>query len=171
MPSKYSLWLIPDRNSKVYRQLNDRISEYADEYENTPEFEPHVTVLGSIQDDPDDITAQTRTLAAKHDPIDLQFTHVQCSTTTHQCVFVLVEPAVHLLQLHNETAESFDKSPGMYVPHVSLLYSDMSINDRIRTAKSITAEALPETATATILAVVETDGPAAAWHSVNEYQL
>jgi 2'-5' RNA ligase len=169
--SKYSVWLIPDRNSEAYRQLDDYISEYADEYEDAPEFEPHVTVLGGIKGDPNDITPKTRTLAAKYDPIDLQLTRVQCSTTTHQCVFALVEPTVHLLQLHDETAKSFDENPGMYVPHVSLLYSDMSIEDRVSIAESTTAEAFPETATATTLAVVETDGPVAAWDSVDEYQL
>jgi len=139
MLSEYSLWLIPDRNSEAYRQLNERINEYADKHEDVPEFEPHVTVLGSIQSDPNDITTQARTLAANYDLIDLQLTRVQCSTTTHQCVFALVEPTVQLLQLHAETAKSFDENPGMYVPHVSLLYSDMSIDDRILIAESTTA--------------------------------
>lgn len=139
MASKYSLWLIPDWRSEAYHQLVDRISEYAHEYEDAPEFEPHVTVLGGIQSDSHDIKVQARTLAAKYDPIDLQLTRVQCSTTTHQCVFALVEPTVHLLQLHDETAKSFDENPGMYVPHVSPIYSDMSIDDRILIAESTTA--------------------------------
>jgi hypothetical protein len=72
------LWLIPARDSEAYRQLNDQIGEYADEYEDAPKFEPHVMVFGGIQHKLHEITAQTRTLAAKYDPIDLQLTRVQC---------------------------------------------------------------------------------------------
>jgi hypothetical protein len=103
--------------------------------------------------------------------LDLTFTAVQCSTTTHQCVFVLVEPTVELLSLRRTAVRRSGASGGMYVPHLSLVYSDMSVEDRIETAESIDSDSVPVGARANTLSVVETTGSASEWAEVARYRL
>jgi hypothetical protein len=86
-------------------------------------------------------------------------------------VFILVEPTLELLSLHQTAVQQFDSTPEMYVPHLSLIYSDMSIADRIAMVDSIEVELLPSTVCVDTVAVVETTGAVPEWNTVTTYQL
>ncbi|MFC4407893.1 2'-5' RNA ligase family protein [Haloarchaeobius iranensis] len=167
MSGTYSLWLVPDRDAAAYRQLEETIRELATGQEDAPEFEPHVTVLGGIRGDQDLITERTEELVGNRESLELSFTAVHCSTTKHQCVFLLIQPTRELLSLHQTAAELFDTNPGMYVPHLSLIYSEMSIADRVSMVESIDLEALPATVRTDTLAVVDTTGEVSEWRTIS----
>jgi 2'-5' RNA ligase len=168
--SEYSVWLVPDRDSTAYRQLAETIEDYAEAYD-TPAFDPHVTILGSISDEQDRIARQIEDLVTGYDPLELPLTNVHCSTTTHQCVFQFVDPNEPLFELHRDAVRSFDAAPGMYVPHVSLLYSDVGMAERVRLVQEIDQESLPETATTDTIEVVDTQGPVDDWQPVSRHPL
>lgn len=171
MSDVYSLWLIPDRDTAAYGRLNKMISELAAAHDDAPEFEPHVTVLGGIHGDQDSIAERTQQLIAKRHPRDLTFTTVQCSTTKHQCVFLLVKPTQELLSLHQTAVQRFNTDAGMYVPHLSLIYSDMSIADRVAMVESIDIELLPGRVSADKLAIIKTTDSVPEWKTVAIYDL
>ena len=171
MSGVYSLWLVPNRREKAYRRLSETVSELAAAHPDAPAFEPHVTVLGGIRGDQDRITERTQRLAEERRPVELTFTTVQCSTTKHQCVFLLVKPTRELLSLHQTAVQRFDTDAGMYVPHLSLIYSDMSIDDRFTVVESIDVESLPSRVNADELAVIEATGSVPEWNTVTTYEL
>ena len=49
--NEYSIWLVPDRGTDAYQQLDKVIGEYAQRFEDAPEFEPHITVVGGVEGD------------------------------------------------------------------------------------------------------------------------
>jgi hypothetical protein len=86
-------------------------------------------------------------------------------------VFLLVEPTVELLSLHRAATETFDVTGGMYVPHLSLVYSDVSVEERVAAVASIDIATLPDTARIDRIALVETTGAVPEWESVGTYDL
>lgn len=168
---EYSVWLLPNRGTDAYQQLDETIEKYAQLYEDAPRFDPHITVVGGIEGNKSVLEENIRSLAKEQDPFDAEFIKVQCSTTRHQCVFLLVEPSIELFSLHQEMSESFNMSGGMYVPHLSLVYSDMSIEERLEMVKSIELSSLPKTAHINAVAFIETTGDASDWEAVRIYDL
>lgn len=167
----YSVWLVPDRGSEAYQQLKETIEEYAQLDEDAPEFEPHITVVGGIQGIESVLEEGVQSLAEGQAVFDVKFTRTQCSTTRHQCVFLLVEPTAEVLSLHQESVEVFDVDDGMYVPHLSLIYSDMDVEERLDLAELIDMSAFPSTVQVGELVLVKTTGPVSKWETVARYNL
>jgi 2'-5' RNA ligase len=170
MSDSYSIWLQPDPDSSEYHRLRELIGDYSQRYDDAPVFEPHITVVGGLSDDQDAVTETTRTLVQEQESFEVSLPRVHCSTTRFQCVFLLVEPILELLSLHENTVEAFETSGGMYVPHLSLLYSDMSLEERLKLVESIDSESLPEVVFLDSVAVVETTGDTREWETIAEYR-
>jgi len=168
---EYSVWLLPDSSGPASQQLETRISEYARAYKDAPEFAPHITVVGSVPGDEQTLADRVQSLAAEQGPFEVSFATVQCSTTEHQCVFLLVTPTRELLSLQQRAVALFEASNEMYVPHLSLVYSDMSIEQRFELMESLDTSSLPDTATVTTMALVDTSGPVADWEPVRTVHL
>lgn len=168
---EYSVWLVPDRDTSEYQQLEQTIEEYTQRYEDAPRFEPHITVVGGIESDRSLLAENVQDLAEGQDSFDVEFTKIQCSTTRHQCVFLLVEPSMKLLSLHQEASDLFEICDGMYVPHLSLIYSNIGIEERLEMVDSIELSSLPRTVHIDAIALVKTTGDALEWESIETYDL
>jgi 2'-5' RNA ligase len=162
----YSLWLVPGADTTPRRQLRTTITELAAGHADAPVFEPHVTVLGGIGDERAALEERTRTLAAQAVPLELAFEGVHWSTTRHQCVFLVVEPTLELVELHRSAQEAVDGSSTAYHPHLSLIYSEMDLADRRDVAQSIDTTALPNSITCHRLTLVDTTGSESEWETV-----
>lgn len=165
MTRTHSLWLTLDDDSRANEQFRDVITDLADAHEDAPIFEPHVTLVGGLTDDRERLTQVTQELAATTEPLELYFADVQCSTTSHQCVFSLVEPSLELLQLRRKTMTSLNRPAAMYIPHLSLIYSEMALDRRFAVIETIDTTTLPTRARFTTIECVDTTGPATAWES------
>jgi 2'-5' RNA ligase len=171
MSATYSIWLVPDRETRAYRTLDELIGDYAQSYPDAPDFEPHITLLGGIETDEATVSERTCDLVGGRDPFALDFIDVSCSTTTHQCVFLLVAPSAPLLRLRRTASEVFDRDERMYVPHLSLVYSWMEVEERVRLVRSIDAESLPDGVRIDTVEVVDTSGPVPDWETVSTHPL
>ena len=80
-------------------------------------FEPHITVVGGINGDCTTLTEMTRSFTAETSPLSVTFGDVRCSTTRHQCIFLLVDPS--------KVCELARGALGLpceaYLPHLSLV--------------------------------------------------
>jgi 2'-5' RNA ligase len=171
MSGTYSIWFGPDRETQAYRRLNELIGEYARSYPDAPDFDPHITLLGGIETDEPTVVDRTQDLARGRDPLELAFGDASCSTTTHQCVFLLVVPSTALLELRRAASEAFDRDERLYVPHLSLIYSGMDIDDRVRAVQSIDADSVPDSVRVDTIEVVDTSGPVSEWRTVSAQSL
>lgn len=171
MSKEYSIWLVPDEDSEAYSVFDELISEYSQKYSDAPDFKPHVTVLGGIREPRETVEEHTRTLSEGKGRLELAFTTPSCSITNHQCVYLLVNPSVELLALHRSALDLFDANAGMYVPHLSLIYSEMDLSDRIREVQSIEMDSLPNSAWIDTIEVFDTTGPVPDWERTATYSL
>ena len=169
--TEHSLWLTFDGDADEYRQLREAIADLADTYEDAPVFDPHVTLRGGLTGDRTALAETTRELAETPEPLDIAFGDVQCSTTAHQCVFLLVTPTLELLRLRRQSTAAFDRDEETYVPHLSLLYGELSIERRVALAEAIDTSALPERGRCTAITLVDTTGPVREWESVRSVRL
>jgi 2'-5' RNA ligase len=169
MKKGYSLW-IPiegDIESTLYIQIKVLSKKYS-----TPLFHPHLTILGGIDDDENSVLKKVRQIAENTRQFPLELSNVSISTTYFQCVFVRVKATAELLDLRIRSEEVFKKDVGMYMPHISLIYSEADMKAREKIASEIK---LPKTSfTASGLSIIEFDieniDPSA-WDVVRNFEL
>ena len=171
MSNEYSIWFIPDRDTDAYRELSNMISEYAEMYDDAPEFKPHITVLGGIDRDVSILKRNVQDLAEECNPVETILTRPHCSTTKHQCVFILVEPTVSILSAHETMRDVCKLDQRMYVPHLSLIYSEMGIAERLQITNSIDISSLHNIIYADEIALVDTEAGVPDWEIVERYDV
>ena len=171
MTREYSLWLTLNDASQAHIQLQRVITTLVDTYEDAPEFEPHLTLVGGVAGDRQRLRQTVSALGDITGPLDLAVSGIQCSTTAHQCVFCPTEPSLPLLRLRGQAMAALDRPESMYVPHLSLVYSDMSLDQRVALADAIDPAALPDHVQATTIKLVETSGPVTEWESLHTVPL
>lgn len=171
MTGTYGLWLVPDRQSKEYETFQNIINEYSEKYDDAPKFEPHVTITGGLETTEDIAREKTEKIANNTDPVDLQFKEPHCSTTRFQCVFILVEPSENLLNINQDTIGEFNKDPYMYVPHLSIIYSDIDVKERRNAVDSLQNTDLPNSVSADTIQLLESSGNVDDWDMIEDYEL
>ncbi|KAK9808791.1 hypothetical protein WJX72_003748 [[Myrmecia] bisecta] len=128
MPT-YSLWLQPSgRCAAVLQEEIDRLSK---EY-GGPSFTPHVTLLGGFEAEEREVLDKTMQLSQQLQPYTLHLEEVQAGTLYFQCVYVLVRQDAAVIEAWRQACAAFSMPHGgqSYMPHLSLLYSD--VDERIR---------------------------------------
>lgn len=166
----HSLWLAPDPDSPAGRALADRIEDHAVAYDDAPVFDPHLTVVGSVDVGETAAVERTRDVVDDHDPVEVSLVRPHCSTTRYQCVFLLAEPTADLLALREDTRRAFGRDASMYTPHLSLLYSDVGVAERRRLVEGYDGD-LPVSFTADHVQVVDTREGVGSWSVVERVPL
>ena len=183
MPS-YSLWLIPDEPERAFGQ--QLIESLAKEHGTTP-FPPHVT-LASISDTNKTIGEAKQLVeglvkAKEFVAQTLLYTEAEAGTDTsplywrYRCVYARVEHSqqTFLQKMRSLALSALDaaEEPRGYMPHLSLIYSDMDASKRVNLAAS-----LQHTITHdffggkfSTLELWETSGSVGQWEKLGEYQL
>ena len=120
----YSLWLEP--SGDIAYKLQERIKKLSQE-NGTPLFSPHVTLLGSLNSTETELIPLANTLASSISPFELELTKAGYLDTFYQSLFIHVKETGQLRELRNNACRLFDCSDGEdYMPHLSLLYGDLS---------------------------------------------
>ncbi|CAA6673006.1 unnamed protein product [Spirodela intermedia] len=126
----YSVWAIPPEG--VTQRLKKLMSALRSEF-GGPEFDPHITVVGATKLTHHDALRNLRAVVyggaatATLKPYPARLSAVSCGTSFFQCVYFLVDPSPRY-------------ASSEYMPHLSLLYGDLSEEERRRAAAM--AEAL-----------------------------
>lgn len=132
----YTLWLMPDSHASEEMQII--IDSYSSKL-NYSVFKPHLTLLGSIEFEEKILLSQLETLLSQVSPVQLQVNKVSLSTTYFQSVYAHIEPNPELLDLHIKLRKKFTpESTLFFMPHISLLYADISSAEKYTIAKKIT---------------------------------
>jgi hypothetical protein len=136
--SVYSLWLEPP--PALASTSAGFIARYAGASGGRcPTFDPHVTLAGGFVG----TEAQAReksaaivaSLASAFGPLRCDAMEVSAGTRFHQCVYLCVVPTEQLANAHALAARAFGLEPGNgggapYMPHLSLVYGDLTETER-----------------------------------------
>lgn len=119
----YSLWLEP--SGQIAYKLQERIRKLSKE-NGTPLFSPHVTLLGGVQSSETEMIPLANTLASYVEPFELELTKAGYLDTFYQSLFIHVKETNQLKKLRKNACRLFDIEDDGYMPHLSLLYGDLS---------------------------------------------
>lgn len=162
----YSLWLEP-MGDTAYK-LQQRIKELSKKYD-TPIFSPHVTLLGGLTASKTELVPLTDTLASSVKPFDLKLTKAGYLNTYYQSLFIYVEQNEGLTYLHNNACRLFDcpeEYENKYMPHLSLLYGDLSQQQKEKILNNIGREFYIRF-TAKKVVLMDTDGKPEQWKKIH----
>lgn len=160
----YSLWLRPFGDLAF--KLQQRIEKLSKKHD-TPRFEPHVTLLGGLQAGETELIHLTDTLASSLHPFDLVLTRAGCRDAYYQSLFVHVEKDDALLKTQKMAERLFDShSDEAYMPHLSLLYGDLSREEKERILNVMGRE-FHIRFTAHNLLLVDTTGQPENWKNIH----
>jgi hypothetical protein len=148
--SVYSLWLEPP--PALASTSAGFIGRYAGASGGRcPTFDPHVTLAGGFVG----TEAQAReksgaivaSLASAFGPLRCDAMEVSAGTRFHQCVYLRVVPTEQLANAHALAARAFGLEPGNgggapYMPHLSLVYGDLTETEREHARKDAAAALL-----------------------------
>ncbi|OGZ35928.1 MAG: hypothetical protein A3I88_03945 [Candidatus Portnoybacteria bacterium RIFCSPLOWO2_12_FULL_39_9] len=126
---QYSIWIIPPE--PIFSQLKNVIKKLSEKYD-SPIFEPHMTLLGNINQNLPDIEQKLTELASRTNKLELSLGPISFSATYFQSVFVRVNSTAQLMQLNLDAKKLFNMENKVFMPHISLLYGnhDMIIREK-----------------------------------------
>jgi hypothetical protein len=117
----HALWLVPDRTLPVYSQLSQCISDLA-AFRSTPTFDPHVTLLGSIQCGAKEAGKRSAELASASKPVRIELTGIDTGETYHKALYFVAEQSEAMLEANFLASSAFGINKKDYSPHLSLAY-------------------------------------------------
>ncbi len=166
----YSLWLVPDRESDMYRLLNAAIQEIARHY-GTPAFEPHVTLLGGIVGDSEEVRQKTRWLASNLVPYAVHLGTIGSHGTYFQILFSRVAQSEEVMAAGQRARDVFEIGESIYFPHCSFAYGDFSDEDLMSAKLSLeSCNALcAATFTVNTIELWRTEGSVGEWYQVESF--
>jgi hypothetical protein len=167
----YSLWLIPE--GELQTTLAALIDSIAQQY-SAPAFPAHITLLGNVHGSEQEILASTQKLAQSNVAFPITLTELDTTPEFYRALFIRVALSSTLAHLYEQGKQIFQFNPKTeYRPHLSLLYSDLSREQKDHIIASIQSQLhhLPHTFTANTLHLYNTDGAIETWHQIAEFPL
>ncbi|XP_058196416.1 cyclic phosphodiesterase-like [Rhododendron vialii] len=99
-----------------------------------PEFEPHVTVVGPVSLTEDDAIDKFHAACQGVRAYTATVEKVATGTFFYQCVFLLLHPTPQVAEASSHCTGYFGyKSSTPYMPHLSILYGDLSDDEKKKT--------------------------------------
>lgn len=164
LSSVYSLWLEP--NGDIAYRLQERINRISQKY-GTPAFAPHVTLLGGLKASEIELISLTNTLVSSLYPFEVTLTKAGYTDQFYQALFLKVKKNRILNEVQERARQLFDRSDtDGYYPHLSLLYGDISQNEKERILNIIGREFYIQFPVKSI-ALIQTEGTPEQWKKID----
>ncbi|KAL8103512.1 cyclic phosphodiesterase-like isoform X2 [Apium graveolens] len=133
----YSVWALPQQD--LIRRLKSLMGGLRSEF-GGPEFEPHVTAVGAISltesEARDKFAKACHGLKAYNASVE----KVETGTFYYQCVFLLLSRTPEVVEPSAQCSSHFGyKSSTPYMPHLSLLYADLTEEEKKRAQEKASA--------------------------------
>lgn len=120
-----TLWLMPDK--ETYLKISQLIEDLSTVQE-TPRFEPHVTLLSGITDFDKRAIEKTKFLAANNEPMKATLTGIEYLEQFYRCLFLSTADNEDILNVRSIAEEIFEHSAvSPFIPHISFLYGSMPV--------------------------------------------
>ncbi|EEF40143.1 Cyclic phosphodiesterase, putative [Ricinus communis] len=124
----YSVWAIPaeDVSARLKKLMEDLRSEFGG-----PQFEPHVTVVGAISLTEEEALEKFRSSCDGLTRYIATVDRVATGTFFYQCIYLLLNPSPEVVRASAHCTGHFGyKSSTPYMPHLSLLYGDLTDDEK-----------------------------------------
>jgi 2'-5' RNA ligase len=157
----YSIWVVPPE--PIFSQLQEIIDSLSQKYD-SPRFNPHMTILGTVDRKLEDVQNAAKVLVGKLSNLKLSLGPVSFSTTYYQSVFVRVISTTQLMQLNLDLKKSLNLENSVFMPHISLFYGDHDMKTREKIASGTKIE--PVTFSISKLLIIPENSTPLEWQPV-----
>jgi 2'-5' RNA ligase len=165
---EYSLWLMP--TGAVDKKFSQLISQLA-EQNSSPNFPPHVTLVGSIESYEEETIIKTQEVAKLIHPYTIKLMNVDYTDYYYRSLFVRVEPTGDVLEAYQKVKEIFPSPQEIgYMPHFSLLYGNFSPEIKEQIKKKI-GDRFTDEFEVNSLHLYLTHGDVSKWHKIRDFPL
>jgi len=166
--TRYALWLAPEEAAST--QLQSVIDQLAASYAG-PRFAPHMTLLGWVRGEEEELIEKTASLATQLAPIEVKATGFAGAPYYFRCFFAPLESTGPLRQAVGDAAHHFGASAGMdHIPHVSLLYGQIDREEKKKVPQQI-GEKVPRRFLLDRLQLIRMSVSVSGWEMVTEAPL
>lgn len=166
--SGYSIWLMP--TGEVYNKLSKILSTLSKKYF-SPNFEPHVTLIGELIGSEEEILSKTLYLAGNLRPFNIRLTRVEYLDVYFRSLFVRVEETDDVIDANKKARKIFNRpTDSEYMPHLSLLYGMFTVEEKEKIISCIRKEFNVNFEVKSIH-LFSTDGEPKDWYRVKEFPL
>ncbi len=164
----YSLWLMPE--DEVYVKLSSTIRQLSKPY-GTPEFEPHITVIGTLTGQERTVVEKLTRLASAIKPFDVKLMDIDYLNEYFRCLFIRIEQTREVMDANTQARAIFDQSRSAdYMPHLSLMYGDIDIAVKRAIIRTI-GKSLRCTFPVSDIHLYTTSGAPEHWHRIQSLHL
>ncbi|MBU2577814.1 2'-5' RNA ligase family protein [Patescibacteria group bacterium] len=166
----YSIWLIP--SGDVYQELAKIISQLSEKY-STPNFEPHVTLIGAgeLVGTEEEMLSKTSKLTDLLRPFKIKLIKADYFDEYFRCVFIRAEKTKEITEVNNIARATFNlKLDPEYMPHFSLMYGDINPETKEKILADLGKE-FDISFEVNSLHLFSTTGEVNDWHKVKEFPL
>lgn len=161
----YSIWMIP-RNS-AYSTLSSIISKISNDYK-TPDFKPHITLIGELKGDEKDLISKTEELASQMSPFTILPLRVNLHNQYFRSLYLKIRETKELTQANQKAQEIFGKTENFF-PHLSLMYGDIPTIKKLDIISNL--EKISIEIPVKSLHLYSTKGTIKDWHEIKEIPL
>jgi len=138
MSLPHYLWLLPpapiqDRFASLIERLGRRFG--------TPQFIPHLTLVGSLHGSRDEIVRKTTALAATLAPVPIRLAGCGWTDQHYRCFFMHAERGPELLAAHETACTKLgEQVESDFMPHLSLIYGTLPQEQKNQIVQTIGAD-------------------------------
>ncbi|MEL7833338.1 2'-5' RNA ligase family protein [Fodinibius sp. Rm-B-1B1-1] len=162
--STYSIWLEP--TGDVAYNYKQRIKKLSEKH-GTPKFSPHITLVGGLEATNAELVPLIDTLASSVTPFSLTLTKAGYLNTFYQALFIHIAENEQLLNLRKNACQLFDCNKNEeYMPHLSLLYGELSSKEKEVILNNIGREFYTDFMVKKVV-LMNTDGTPPRWRKVH----
>ena len=133
---EYSIWVMP--NGIAARNAAKTIIDISKSNGTIP-FDPHVTLLGYISGDRQDIIKKTRRLTLKLCRMPISFVGISHSGRYTMPLFIKVKAGSELFRARRLAEKEFGARSTKFAPHMSLMYARLAKSQRLKLLSGIDA--------------------------------
>jgi 2'-5' RNA ligase len=171
----YSLWIMP-LGSEAFGRLATLISNISDAYSPkghpSPDFDPHITLLGGIEGDEETVKEKTKKTAAELNSFDVRLDGIGQRDEYFRALFFDLKNNAYLKEANAIARKTFGLEPDPnYEPHMSVIYGRFEKEKKREMAETWCKRYKGMSFVAEWLFLYSTDGKVGEWHEVAEFRL
>lgn len=165
----YAIWLLPQ--GEVFKELSALIKKLSIEY-GSPNFKPHVTLIGGIASSQNEIVEKTRRLASFIKQFDILVDGIGYSDYYFRTLFLGIKQAGDIMKAYEITKDVLNlQNTGKYMPHLSLMYGNFSEQSKKEIIKTQNLKNLKFSFLVDAIHLYETNGKVEDWKKLKEFKL
>jgi len=167
LANSYYLWLMPQK--EMYDEFQKIIQNLSETY-GTPAFEAHVTVVSGLSGNEDHLVKKIDTFARGKHSLSVTMKDIYYTHGFFTVLFLNIQNTPKIDQLNTQAREHLKPfGQGPYHPHLSLLYGDITSQEKERIIANLTL--LPRIITLDKLKLVKGHSDVTQWQVIREWSL